>query len=491
MASASLYGTPGVDERIRGMRGNLTAAMDAARRGIVCLALLCAAAPLTAQPALPVRLAALDQLPTPAREALGRAFAQAQQKSGDPQAVGALARVLHAWEQWDAAHDAYRRAQALDPTGFPWHYLDGVVLQRLARHGDAVAPLRRAIALDPASDAARLKLVEALFEGGLTDESRHQAEALIATARLEPFGRFFLGRIAAASGRHDTALEHLRRAVELFPEWGAAHYALAQSYRALGRGDAARDALERHAKYGPTWPGVDDPVLAAIAGIREDGRAILARGLALASRGDIPGAIAAHEDALLRDPALAQAHANLISLYGGRQEWSKAEAHYRALLALGDVGYAHYDYGVLLGMQQRWTEAAAAYRLAVEVNSLDPRAHNNLGEALERLNALDAALEAYRRAVACAPGFQLASFNVGRLLLQTGKPDEALAELTKLSDATGPAAPRMLFALSVASYRVGRTADAVAWARKARELALAEGQSDLAAAIERDLAKLK
>jgi tetratricopeptide (TPR) repeat protein len=465
--------------------------MDAARRSLVCLALLCAAVPVAAQPALPTRLAGLDQLPAPAREALGRAFAQAQQKPHDPQAVGALARVLHAWEQWDAAHEAYRRAQALEPAGFVWHYLDGVVLQRLARHGEAVAPLRRAVELDTSHDGARLKLVEALFEAGTIAASRELAETLVATPRLEPFGHFFLGRIAAASGRHDAALGHLRKAIELFPEWGAAHYALAQSYRASGRADAARDALEQHARYGPTWPGVDDPVLAAVAGIREDARAILARGLALASRGDFPGAIAAHEDALLRDPALAQAHANLISLYGRRQEWSRAEAHYRAVLTLGDVGNAHYDYGVLLGMQQRWEEAAAAYRLAIGVNPLDARAHNNLGEALERQKALDAALEAYRRAVSCDAGFQLARFNVGRLLLQTGKPAEALAELTRLSDATGPAAPRMLFALSVASYRVGRVADAVAWGTKARELALAEGQSDLAAAIERDLAKVK
>jgi tetratricopeptide (TPR) repeat protein len=465
--------------------------MDAARRGMVWLAVLCATVALTAQSALPIRLSALDQFPPPAKDALGRAFAQAQQKPGDPQAVGALGRVLHAWEQWDAAHEAYQRAQALAPEQFAWHYLDGVVLQRLARHGEAVAPLRRALALDPAYDAARVKLVEALFEAGLTDDSRRLAQALIATPGLEPFGRFFLGRIAAASGRHDTALEQLQRAVELFPEWGAAHYALARSYRAVGQADAARDALARHARYGPAWPGIDDPLSAAIAGIREDGRAILARGIALASRGDIPGAIAAHEDALLRDPALSQAHANLISLYGGRQEWSRAEAHYRAVVALGDVGNAHYDYGVLLGMQQRWDEAVAAYRLAIGVNPLDARAHNNLAEALERQNDFDGALEEYRRAVTCDPGFQLARFNVGRLLLRAGKTDEALAELTKLADATGPAAPRMLFALSVASYRAGRTADAAAWGKKARELALAHGQPDLAAAIERDLAKLK
>ena len=465
--------------------------MHSAPRAAACALLVCAGVSAIAQSALPNRPAALAALPPSARDALGRAFARAENAPADPEAAGALGRVLQAWEQWDAAHDAYRRAQTLAPKAFAWHYLDGVVLQRLARHADAVAPLRLAATLDPAYDAARVKLLDALFEAGLTDDSRRLADTLIANPRLEPFGRYVLGRIDAAAGRHEAAIAGLGRAVELFPEWGAAHYALALSYRALGRGQEARAALERHARYGPAWPAVDDPVLAAISGIRDDARAILARGIALARRGDVPGAIAAHEDAVLRDPGLAQAHANLVSLYGGRREWAKAEAHYRALLPLGDPGNAHYDFGVLLGMQQRWEEAAGAYRLAIEVNPLDARAHNNLAEALERRDAFDAALEEYRRAVACDPAFHLARFNVGRLLLKAGRIDDALAELIKVSDATGPQAPRMLFTLSVAYYHAGRKEEARRWGSRARELALAEGQSDLALAIERDLAKIK
>ena len=42
--------------------------------------------------------------------------------------------------------------------------------------------------------------------------------------------------------------------------------------------------------------------------------------------GDLAGAIDAHEAALARNPSLAQAHANLISLYGRTGQWAKAEA---------------------------------------------------------------------------------------------------------------------------------------------------------------------
>ena len=96
--------------------------------------------------------------------------------------------------------------------------------------------------------------------------------------------------------------------------------------------------------------------------------------------GDLPGAIEAHEAALARNPSLAQAHANLISLYGRTAQWAQAEAHYKALLAIGyNVDEAHYNYGVLLGLQRRWPEAAAAFRAAIDANPLHAMARNNLG----------------------------------------------------------------------------------------------------------------
>ena len=57
--------------------------------------------------------------------------------------------------------------------------------------------------------------------------------------------------------------------------------------------------------------------------------------MTLADAGDVDWAIAAHEEALTRDPGLAQAHANLVSLYGRKRDWNQAEAHYRAAIALG------------------------------------------------------------------------------------------------------------------------------------------------------------
>ena len=366
------------------------------------------------------------------------------------------------------------------------------MLQRLARHAEAASHLEQALRLSPDYLPARVKLAEALLDRGDHDRSRPLFEALRGNPASEPAAELGLGRLAAAEGRHDAAVAHLQRAVALFPEWGAAYYTLALSYRALGRPDEARRALERHAQYGPRWPAQDDPLLAAVTALRDDAQTSLQRGLKLAEAGDSAGAIAAHEAALARDASIAQAHANLISLYGRTRNWAKAEEHYRAVVALGvNLGDAHYDYGVLLGLQEQWERAEAAYRQAIAVNPQHARAYNNLGQVLERRRQLEPAADAYRQAVGSEPTFRLARFNLGRMLIALGRFDDAILELEKLTEPRDSEAPRYLFALATAHVRAGHRNEGIQWATDAKNLALAHGQHDLAAAIERDLAALK
>ena len=410
----------------------------------------------------------------------------------DAAAVGALARALQAWEQWTAAHEAYVRTQALAPDGFEWHYLDAIVLRRLARHAEAASQLARALELRSDYVPARVASAEVLFDAGDVDGSARAFEALRGMPAVEPATEFGLGRLAAARGRHDEAIAHFERAIALFPEWGAAHYALALSYRAARRGEDAQRALERHAQYGARWPAIDDPVLRTVTALRNDAQTELQRGLKLAESGDLEGAIAAHETALALDPSIAQAHANLISLYGRARNWERAEHHYRAVVALGfNLADAHYDYGVLLGLQEKWDAAAAAYRAAIAVNPRHANAWNNLGQALERVRDVQGAADAYLHAVDADPASRLARFNAGRMLIGLGRADAAIAALEPLAGIHDADAPRYLFALATAHVHAGHRADGVKWASAAKALAVQFGQQDLAAAIERELAALK
>ena len=448
------------------------------------------AAPEPELPPLPV--IALETFPPDARTAIEAALVEAQRKPRDAGAAGSLGITLQAWEQWEAAHLAYQRAQVLAPTTVDWHHLDGLVLQRLKRPAEAAAAFQQALNVMPALLPARAGMAEALFDAGDLDASSRAYEALVKEPAAAPVGELGLARIAARQGSHADAVTHFKRAIALFPEFGEAYYGLAQSLRALDRREEARAALEQHRAYGPRWPAIDDPLSARVLSVRDDSRAQLLRGLRLAEAGDLTGAIDAHEAALARNPSLAQAHANLISLYGRVGQWAKAEEHYKAVLALGyNVDEAHYNYGVLLGSQQRWTEAAAAYRLAVAANPLHAQARNNLGQLLEGEGKRDEALDQYRQAVAANPQFRLARYNLGRMLLAARRFDDAIAEFEQLREPKDADSPKYWYGLAVAHVQAGRRDEGLALAREARRLAEAFGQHELSAAIDRDMASLK
>jgi tetratricopeptide (TPR) repeat protein len=453
--------------------------------------LLAVSLALASQSSPPLPALSIDSYPPAARDAIARAHRDAAAHATDAVQTGALGRVLQAWEQWDAAHQSYLRAQAIAPATFEWHYLDAVVLQRLARPKDAAAQLQAALAARPDYLPARVKLAESLLDAGDLEGSQ-RLFAVLTDPDCAPAVAFGLGRIAAAQGRHAAAVEDFQRAIALFPEFGAAHYALALSYRALGRRDEAQAALERHGRFGARWPAVADPVLAAVNTLRSDPGALLQRAVKLAEAGDVEAAVAAHEAALVIDPSLAQAHANLISLYGRQGNFSKADEHYRAVVALGvNVADAHYDYGVLLGLQERWNEAADAYRRALALNPLHAEAHNNLGQILERSRQFEAALVEYRSAIQARPSLRMARFNVGRMLIALGRPGEAVSELKGLTEPRDAEAPRYLFALSTAHVRAGQKSEGLKWAAEARDLALRFGDTALAAAIEREMASIR
>src|SRR4029079_10873663 len=106
------------------------------------------------------------------------------------------------------------------------------------------------------------------------------------------------------------------------------------------------------------------------------------------------------EAALTEDPRFAQAHVNLIRLYGRQRDWGQAEAHYREAVRLEAPGTdAYYNYGVTLLLQERDGDAAAAFQRVVFVNPQSAGAWNSLGQIAERRGRLDEALARYRTAV--------------------------------------------------------------------------------------------
>jgi tetratricopeptide (TPR) repeat protein len=115
---------------------------------------------------------------------------------------------------------------------------------------------------------------------------------------------------------------------------------------------------------------------------------------------------------------------------------------------------------------------AGALSLLWEAAGLAPRdadVQNRLGEALERMGALDAAVDAYRAALSERPDFRKASNNLILALVKAGKGEEAVQRARALA-AASPEDPDRYFTLGLAQSEQNVT-DAIASFRRVLEIA--------------------
>jgi Tfp pilus assembly protein PilF len=366
------------------------------------------------------------------------------------------------------------------------------VAARVADRAAAARWFAQAVERDPSSVPARLQLADALFENNDIERSARLYAEMTAVPQAEPHARYGLGRTLAARDKHADAIVEFRRAVALYPRFAAAWYALGLSLRRQNDAPGAAEALARAAEYGAEWPAVDDPLLARVRSLREDGRAHLDRGIALDRQGDLAGAVREHEAAVAASPDLIQAHLNLIVLYGRLGDLEKARAHYEAVVASGtSLAEAHYNFGVLLLRTQKVEDAEAAFRRAIAANPLHAGALVNLGQIAEQRHDIPAAADDYRRAVDAEPANRTARFNLGRMQLALSRYDDAAETFERLAEQPSPERARYLFGLASARVQAGRVTEGVAIAHKARDEASRAGNTELVAAIDRDLAKLR
>jgi tetratricopeptide (TPR) repeat protein len=389
-------------------------------------------------------------LPRNVRTTLESASREVAAKPQDASAVGRLAMLLHAYQQHRAAAPCYAVASRLDAAAAAWPYLSGIVLTELGDHGPAVEEFRRALQRDPDSVAARIRLADALMQVRDLDASQKEYSALARDLPELALAQYGLGRIASLRGDSKAAVEAYRRAVELVPQFGPAHYALALAYRDLGLGDRAAPHLDAFRRFETRRPSVGDLLMDRVRALRETARDLLAQAATLGEAGRLDEAIAVHLEALKLDPHSAQAHVNLISLYGRAGRPAEARSHYAAALRLeGSAADAHYNYGVLLASARQDEAALAAFLKALDVDPFHAAAPNNAAALLARARRYAEASAHYRQALSNDPQHQTARVNLGRVLVLLGKPQEAMEQFKlaldraeRRGDAAGAAAIR-------------------------------------------------
>lgn len=409
------------------------------------------------------------------REQIDAAFAEARARPRDAAATGRLGMALHAHKQFDAARQCYLRASAMEPKRFEWKYYLGVVSQGTG----AVDAFRAALKLRD-DVAARIKLGEALLAAGDDSEARDVFRGID-----HPVAWFGYARATGDASYYE-------KAVAAFPRYGAALFALAQAYQRAGRAADAQRLMAEYALSKTIVPPLEDPLMDAVEALNRGPERLLREAANLEAQGQLQPAIETELSALALDPKLVEAHVQLIALYGRAGKPAEAEQHYREAVALNPrSAAAHYNFGVFCYGAKRRDEARRAFEAALAIDPSHAEAHNNLGAILEEDGRLDAAAREFQKALDSRPDYSLARFHLGRIYANQSRWRDAIEQLRRAAESDDEGAATYTYALGATEARAGRREQAVATLNAARQKALARGQAPLAAAIERDLARLR
>ncbi len=209
-----------------------------------------------------------------------------------------------------------------------------------------------------------------------------------------------MARLAYAVEAFERALEYLEQAsaMEQGVEAARTLFNMALCQRSLGRFGAALASLERAAQR----DSQDAQIARVLAQTRDMARtaergapAWLARGDQHHGRGELAEAEACYRQALVAEPARAD--------------------------ALGRLGEVLAELG-------RAPEAVSTLTRAVEIDAQAAENHHRLGNLLEEMGRTSEAEASFRRAVAARPDYFASRAMLGQLLANQGKLDEANTE---------------------------------------------------------------
>jgi tetratricopeptide (TPR) repeat protein len=422
------------------------------------------------------------------RTQIDQAAAAARAHPRDPKTVGRLAMILHAYQQYDAAARVYASARLLEPRNFDWLYLLGAAQKAQGAFEEAVESFRSALRIRPDDAAAQLRLAESLSAAAGWEDAGVAYRRILDKQGDSPQAWYGLGRAQMAKGDHEAAARSFAKACDLFPQYGAAHFALARELRRLGKQAKAEQHLAAYSINVTVEPPLADPLFERIHELNHSTILHLERGRELEKAGRYADAIREHETALESDPANVQIHVNLISLYGRIGDTARARQHFEAATRLNPGrSDAWYDYGVLLFHEKEYVEAERAYRRALEINPFYAEAHNNLGLIEEEQGKFNEAVKDFREAIEDRPDYPLARFHLGRILVHQERYGEAIPHFRRCLEPESEQTPACLYALGATYARSGDRPHAREYLQKARSAAAAHNQPLLQASIERDL----
>jgi tetratricopeptide (TPR) repeat protein len=368
-----------------------------------------------------------------------------------PSHAEALAAAVASQRQGalDDAERLYRAVLRMRPNDVTALHQLGVIRARRGHRTQAVRLISRALHHNPVSAAAQQDLGVILADLG-----RHDAAlACFETAfELEPASAqlpCWIGVALMRLGRMAAACEALTLGLSRNPELAELHCNLGVTLGALGRTPEAVACFERAIALKPD-------LAAAHNGL----------GTALQASGALERAADCYRAALALEPDYVDALGNLGVALAALGRPAEAVASYRAALARApDALDTHNNLGTALATLGREAEALACYEAVLQRVPDHAGALANAGNALKALGRLDAARDAFARAVAREPATPRFYYLLGES--RRWRADDPLLPALERLAATAEARPTaeridLAFALAKAYDDLGRPADAFA-----------------------------
>jgi tetratricopeptide (TPR) repeat protein len=296
-------------------------------------------------------------------------------------AYGSLAQVMHAYEFFDSAEAAYRRAQNLAPRDGRWPHLLGYLYQQTGRLDEAAAQFAAVQRLQPERREAAVYLGDVYLQLNRLPEARDQFQAVVDV--FPAVARRGLGEVALRERRFGEAAEHFRDALDRMPQATSLHYSLAMAYRGAGRLDDARRHLEQR---GSGSIKVGDPLVDGLQRLVRGERGLVMQGRRAYAAGQFQEAAAAFRQAVAAVPTSVTARVNLGLSLLQLDDTPGAAGQLDAALALEpDNVEAHAGLGFVRSRQGRDREAVDHLQHAFERSPDDAAIRSALVRSMIRV----------------------------------------------------------------------------------------------------------